>query len=134
MFRRHETTARPIVAIIGREPCALDELHRYLRCCRAFPRSSTLLAHAAKLPARKGVLVLFGDHFTPAEVGTTLREVYTAEVVAAVLMTQRPAAFADLMHDRKIGPTLLLLQTPVSPWIILATVRACFDAGAAPLA
>lgn len=80
------------------------------------------------------MLVLLGDHFAPAEVGATLREVYTAEVVAAVLMTRHPATFADLMTDRVIGPTLLILQTPVSPWTILATVRACFDAGAAPMA
>jgi hypothetical protein len=134
MFRRHETTERPIVAIIGREPQALDELYRYLRCCRASARSSTLLAHAAKLPARKGVLVLLGDHFAPAEVGATLAEVHTAEVVAALLLTKNPGAFADLKADRRIGPTLLILQAPVSPWIILATVRACFDAGTAPQA
>jgi len=123
-----------VVAVVGTDAEALDELHRYLWCCGALTRSSTRLAHAARLPPRGGVLVLFVDDFSMADVVVTLREAHALDIFAAILVTAHASTLHKLEGDVEIGAMLLILDAPVQVWTLLDTVRACFDRRNAPAA
>src|SRR6478752_10604285 len=101
---------RSVVAVVGRDANALDELVRYLWRRGALTRSSTELEHVAALSVRGGALVLYADEFEPSEVVKALKGCML-ELAAAVLITSRAEHFRDLEQDAEGGISLVILPT-----------------------
>jgi hypothetical protein len=119
----------PVVAAVGRDAEALDELQWYLWCRGILAFSSTRLQHAAALSTKGGVLVLYADQFARAKVVEALRAALRLELAAVVLVTARAATFRSLERHAEGGGALVVLPDEVRAWTVLYTVRACLNLG-----